>query len=142
MRNHPDKGGDPKVFNELREAYEVLGDAEKRRPLGREEQESMEKSTEKRRFFIVFLRFSRVSQHIWPFLRQYNLGAAPFLSLGCCRRWDAAGEEHGDRLEGGGGAEGAAGGATEPGAEEPPAVQHARRPRWGLGLCRPLRGLL
>lgn len=31
VQNHPDKGGDPKVFNELREAYEVLGDAEKRR---------------------------------------------------------------------------------------------------------------
>mmetsp|Transcript_33811 Transcript_33811/g.78181 ORF Transcript_33811/g.78181 Transcript_33811/m.78181 type:complete len:566 (+) Transcript_33811:92-1789(+) len=31
VQNHPDKGGDPKVFNDMREAYEVLGDAEKRR---------------------------------------------------------------------------------------------------------------
>lgn len=31
VQNHPDKGGDPKVFNDLREAYEVLGDSEKRR---------------------------------------------------------------------------------------------------------------
>jgi len=28
---HPDKGGDPKAFNDMREAYEVLGDPEKRR---------------------------------------------------------------------------------------------------------------
>lgn len=31
VQNHPDKGGDPKVFNDLREAYEVLGDTENRR---------------------------------------------------------------------------------------------------------------
>lgn len=31
VQNHPDKGGDPEVFNEIREAYEVLSDAEKRR---------------------------------------------------------------------------------------------------------------
>jgi len=31
VQHHPDKGGDPKVFNDMREAYEVLGDAEKRR---------------------------------------------------------------------------------------------------------------
>eukprot|EP00440_Ansanella_granifera_P004872 gb/GFBE01005283.1/.p1 GENE.gb/GFBE01005283.1/~~gb/GFBE01005283.1/.p1 ORF type:complete len:578 (+),score=181.92 gb/GFBE01005283.1/:1-1734(+) len=31
VQHHPDKGGDPKVFNEIREAYEVLGDPEKRR---------------------------------------------------------------------------------------------------------------
>mmetsp|Transcript_5664 Transcript_5664/g.10110 ORF Transcript_5664/g.10110 Transcript_5664/m.10110 type:complete len:572 (+) Transcript_5664:85-1800(+) len=31
VQHHPDKGGDPKIFNEMREAYEVLGDAEKRR---------------------------------------------------------------------------------------------------------------
>merc|ERR1719199_686723 len=29
--NHPDKGGDVKVFNELREAYEILGDKDNRR---------------------------------------------------------------------------------------------------------------
>jgi len=32
--NHPDKGGDPAKFAELREAYEVLGDAENRRYYG------------------------------------------------------------------------------------------------------------
>jgi len=31
VQNHPDKGGDPKVFNQLREAYEVLGDVDNRR---------------------------------------------------------------------------------------------------------------
>jgi len=31
ISNHPDKGGDPKVFNEIREAYEVLGDPENRK---------------------------------------------------------------------------------------------------------------
>eukprot|EP00913_Durusdinium_trenchii_P020333 g19101.t1 len=31
VQYHPDKGGDPKVFNDIREAYEVLGDPEKRR---------------------------------------------------------------------------------------------------------------
>mmetsp|Transcript_33538 Transcript_33538/g.76177 ORF Transcript_33538/g.76177 Transcript_33538/m.76177 type:complete len:555 (+) Transcript_33538:95-1759(+) len=31
VQNHPDKGGDVKVFNEMREAFEVLGDNEQRR---------------------------------------------------------------------------------------------------------------
>merc|ERR1719265_2080089 len=31
VKNHPDKGGDPKIFNELREAYEILSDKDKRR---------------------------------------------------------------------------------------------------------------
>lgn len=31
VQHHPDKGGDPKVFNAMREAYEMLGDVEKRR---------------------------------------------------------------------------------------------------------------
>jgi DnaJ-class molecular chaperone len=31
VQNHPDKGGDPALFNELREAYEILSDKEKRR---------------------------------------------------------------------------------------------------------------
>lgn len=31
VQNHPDKGGDAQVFNELREAYEVLGDPDNRR---------------------------------------------------------------------------------------------------------------
>eukprot|EP00933_Yihiella_yeosuensis_P046456 TRINITY_DN4197_c0_g2_i1.p1 TRINITY_DN4197_c0_g2~~TRINITY_DN4197_c0_g2_i1.p1 ORF type:complete len:639 (-),score=151.57 TRINITY_DN4197_c0_g2_i1:266-2182(-) len=31
VQNHPDKGGDPKIFNEIREAYEVLGDEDKKR---------------------------------------------------------------------------------------------------------------
>jgi len=31
VQNHPDKGGDPKVFNEIREAYEVLSDPDMRR---------------------------------------------------------------------------------------------------------------
>jgi len=31
VTHHPDKGGDPKVFNEIREAYEILGDEDNRR---------------------------------------------------------------------------------------------------------------
>jgi len=31
IQNHPDKGGDPKVFNEIREAYEILSDHDQRR---------------------------------------------------------------------------------------------------------------
>eukprot|EP00928_Gymnodinium_smaydae_P004173 TRINITY_DN11448_c0_g1_i1.p1 TRINITY_DN11448_c0_g1~~TRINITY_DN11448_c0_g1_i1.p1 ORF type:complete len:601 (+),score=168.40 TRINITY_DN11448_c0_g1_i1:53-1855(+) len=31
VKHHPDKGGSPQLFNEIREAYEVLGDADKRR---------------------------------------------------------------------------------------------------------------
>lgn len=31
IKHHPDKGGDPKLFNELREAYEVLSDQDKRK---------------------------------------------------------------------------------------------------------------
>lgn len=31
VEHHPDKGGDVKVFNEIREAYEVLGDVDNRR---------------------------------------------------------------------------------------------------------------
>lgn len=31
VQHHPDKGGDPKLFNEIREAYEVLGDKDQRR---------------------------------------------------------------------------------------------------------------
>jgi DnaJ-class molecular chaperone len=31
VQNHPDKGGDPKLFNEIREAYEVLSDQGNRR---------------------------------------------------------------------------------------------------------------
>jgi len=31
VQNHPDKGGDPKVFNDMREANEILGDPDKRR---------------------------------------------------------------------------------------------------------------
>lgn len=31
VQSHPDKGGDPAVFNQLREAYEVLGDVDNRR---------------------------------------------------------------------------------------------------------------
>ena len=30
MKHHPDKGGDPAIFNQINEAYEVLYDAEKR----------------------------------------------------------------------------------------------------------------
>jgi len=29
--SHPDKGGDPEIFNSLREAHETLSDSEKRR---------------------------------------------------------------------------------------------------------------
>mmetsp|Transcript_54441 Transcript_54441/g.129740 ORF Transcript_54441/g.129740 Transcript_54441/m.129740 type:complete len:577 (+) Transcript_54441:40-1770(+) len=31
ISNHPDKGGDPQVFNEMREAYEILSDPDNRR---------------------------------------------------------------------------------------------------------------
>eukprot|EP00449_Zooxanthella_nutricula_P009462 CAMPEP_0198510232 /NCGR_PEP_ID=MMETSP1462-20131121/14056_1 /TAXON_ID=1333877 /ORGANISM="Brandtodinium nutriculum, Strain RCC3387" /LENGTH=506 /DNA_ID=CAMNT_0044239559 /DNA_START=45 /DNA_END=1565 /DNA_ORIENTATION=+ len=31
VQSHPDKGGDPKVFNEIRDAYEVLGDPDQRK---------------------------------------------------------------------------------------------------------------
>merc|ERR1719199_535239 len=31
VQNHPDKGGDPKKFNEIRNAYEILGDKDNRR---------------------------------------------------------------------------------------------------------------
>jgi hypothetical protein len=31
VEHHPDKGGDPKVFNEIREAYEILGDPDNKR---------------------------------------------------------------------------------------------------------------
>jgi len=31
VTHHPDKGGDPEAFNEIREAYEVLGDTDKRK---------------------------------------------------------------------------------------------------------------
>lgn len=31
IKHHPDKGGDPKVFNDIREAYEVLSDKKKRK---------------------------------------------------------------------------------------------------------------
>lgn len=31
IKHHPDKGGDPKVFNEIRDAYEVLQDQDQRR---------------------------------------------------------------------------------------------------------------
>jgi DnaJ-class molecular chaperone len=31
VQNHPDKGGDPKVFNSIREAYEILSDNDKRK---------------------------------------------------------------------------------------------------------------
>ena len=30
MKHHPDKGGDPKQFQQLNEAYEVLGNAQKK----------------------------------------------------------------------------------------------------------------
>ena len=30
MKNHPDKGGDPELFQKITEAYEVLSDEEKR----------------------------------------------------------------------------------------------------------------
>lgn len=30
VQHHPDKGGDPKLFNEMREAFEIIGDKEKR----------------------------------------------------------------------------------------------------------------
>ena len=31
MKHHPDKGGDPLLFQAIQEAYEVLGDEAKRR---------------------------------------------------------------------------------------------------------------
>ncbi|CAK0894093.1 unnamed protein product, partial [Prorocentrum cordatum] len=31
MRHHPDKGGDPETFKDIQQAFEVLGDADKRR---------------------------------------------------------------------------------------------------------------
>merc|ERR1719440_2335705 len=31
IEHHPDKGGDPKIFNDIREAYETLSDKERRK---------------------------------------------------------------------------------------------------------------
>ena len=31
VKHHPDKGGDPEIFNEIRDAYEILSDTNKRK---------------------------------------------------------------------------------------------------------------